>query len=54
MDLFVFIIVILGALIAIGSGIWVAFSLGRAISTHRKKQDAIKPSGQSKEKSLYS
>ena len=37
MELFIFIIVIIGALIAIASAIWVAFALGNAISIDDKK-----------------
>ena len=38
MELFIFVIVIIGALIAIASGIWVAFALGSAISNDDKKK----------------
>lgn len=38
MELFIFVIVIIGALIAIASGIWVAFALGSAISNDGKKK----------------
>ncbi len=38
MELFIFVIVIIGALIAIASGIWVAFALGSAISADGKRK----------------
>ncbi len=38
MDIIVTIILVAGALLAIASGIWVAFALGGAISIHRKKK----------------
>jgi energy-converting hydrogenase Eha subunit A len=37
MALLIFVIVIIGASIAIASGIWVAFALGSAISKNNKK-----------------
>jgi membrane protein DedA with SNARE-associated domain len=40
MENLVFIIVVLGGLLAIISGIWVAYALGRAISPARKRQKA--------------
>jgi len=43
-ELFIFVIVIIGALSAIASSIWVAFALGSAISTDGKK----KPSSDNK------
>ena len=39
MDTLVFILVILGAVLAIASGIWVAFALGTSIPPKRKKQE---------------
>ena len=36
METLIFIIVIIGALIAIASGIWVAIALGNAISTNKE------------------
>lgn len=38
MEIFILVIVVLGALIAIASGIWVAFALGSAISRDHKKK----------------
>ncbi len=38
MALLIFVVVIIGALIAIASGIWVAFALGSAISTNGEKK----------------
>jgi energy-converting hydrogenase Eha subunit A len=38
MEFLILAVVIIGALIAIASGIWVAFALGSAISTEGKKK----------------
>lgn len=37
MDVFILVIVVLAALLVIASGIWVAFVLGYATSTNKKK-----------------
>ena len=42
MNVLVFIIVILGALLAIASGVWVAFALGSAISSNKDKTPSSK------------
>jgi hypothetical protein len=38
MEILILILVVIGALIAIASGIWVAFALGNAISKDGKKR----------------
>jgi energy-converting hydrogenase Eha subunit A len=38
MEIFILILVIVGALVAIASGIWVAIALGNAISKNDKKR----------------
>ncbi len=50
MDKLVFTLVILGSLLAIVSGIWVAYALGNAISPFRKKQNSLDASENSKDK----
>lgn len=37
MEVLILVFIIIGALIAIASGIWVAFALGSAISAEKKK-----------------
>ncbi len=54
MEKLVFIIVILGTLIAIASGIWVAIALGSAISTVKRNPDSTDASEDSGKKQLYS
>ena len=55
MEILVFIIVILGALLAIASAIWVAFALGKAISPEKQKQESMESSSSDpEEESLYS
>lgn len=50
MDKLVFTLVVLGSLLAIVSGIWVAYALGSTISPFRKKQTSLDVSEGSKDK----
>jgi hypothetical protein len=49
-EIIVSIIMLAGSLLAIASGIWVAFVLGSAISTHRKKNVHLDPGSETGKK----
>jgi len=50
MEILVFIIVVLGVLISIASGIWVTIALGSTLAANRKKRTSHKASHYSKVK----
>ena len=41
MEVFILVIVISGALLAIASGVWVAFALGNAISSNKENTSSF-------------
>jgi len=54
MGTLILVIVVCGAILAIASGIWVAYALGTAISFDRKKNLSSEASEDLEEKKLYS